>query len=122
MRWRDKALLALLIWAFVYPGVLLMSYAFRWLGIEVALWIELAISTALTVPLISLLAAPRVERIVAASRGETAAELKVDQARDVPGPDPEEIVSRGGGVPRRQGLQAGHAPPDDTRATGPGRD
>jgi len=96
MRWRDKALLALLIWAFVYPGVLLMSYAFRWFGIELALWIELAISTALTVPLISLLAAPRVERIVAASRGESAAELKVDQAREAPGPDPEDIVGRGG--------------------------
>lgn len=96
MRWRDKALLALLIWAFVYPGVLLMSYSFRWLGIDIALWIELAISTAVTVPLISLLAAPRVERIVAASRGESAAELKLDQAREAPGPDPEDIVGRGG--------------------------
>ena len=38
---------------------------------------------------------PLVERIVAASRGETAAEMKVAQAREAPGPDPEEIVDRG---------------------------
>jgi antibiotic biosynthesis monooxygenase (ABM) superfamily enzyme len=95
MRWRDKALLAGLIWVFVYPGVLLMSYAFLWLGIEVPLWIELGISTAVTVPLISLVAAPLVERVVAAAKGESAAEMKVEQAREAPGPDPEEIVGRG---------------------------
>lgn len=91
MRWRDKALLAFLIWLFVYPGVLFMSYAFRWLGLEMALWLELALSTALTVPLISLVAAPLVERLVAASRGETPAEFKLQQAREEPGPDPEDV-------------------------------
>jgi antibiotic biosynthesis monooxygenase (ABM) superfamily enzyme len=95
MRWRDKIFLSVLIWAFVFPGVLLMSYAFRWLGIEVALWLELAISTAVTVPLISLVAAPLVERIVAAAKGQSASEFKLDQAREAPGPDPEEIVGRG---------------------------
>jgi antibiotic biosynthesis monooxygenase (ABM) superfamily enzyme len=95
MRWRDKALLSLLIWAFVFPGVLLLTYAFEWIGLKVPLWAEIALSTALTVPLISLVAAPWVERIVAASRGETVADLKVAQAREAPGPDPEEIVGRG---------------------------
>lgn len=92
MRWRDKALLSFLIWVFVYPGVLLVTYVFRWLGIDLALWLELAVSTALTVPLISLVAAPVVERIVAASRGQTPAELKLDQAREERGPDPEDVT------------------------------
>ncbi len=92
MTWRDKALLSFLIWVFVYPGVLLVTYGFQWLGIEIALWLEIAISTALTVPLISILAAPQVERIVAAAKGESPAELKIDQAREAPGPDPEDIV------------------------------
>ncbi|WP_209425330.1 hypothetical protein [Pararhodobacter sp. SW119] len=92
MRWRDKALLSFLIWIFVYPGVLLVTSAFDWLGINVALWAEIGISTALTVPFITVFAAPLVERTVAASRGETAAELKIAQAREAPGPDPEEIT------------------------------
>lgn len=92
MTWRDKALLSVLIWAFVYPGVLLVTYGFRWLGIELAPWLEIAISTALTVPLISILAAPQVERIVAAAKGETAAELKLEQSREAPGPKPEELL------------------------------
>ena len=92
MTWRDKALLSFLIWVFVYPGVLIVSYAFDWLGIDVALWIEIGISTALTVPLISIVAAPMVEKIVAATKGESQAELKVEQAREADGPAPEDIV------------------------------
>ncbi len=95
MRWRDKALLSFLIWIFVYPGVMLVTWAFDWLGFELELWLEIGISTALTVPLITVLAAPLVERIVAASRGETAAELKIAQAREAPGPEPEEIAGHG---------------------------
>lgn len=94
MSLRDKALLSALIWAFVFPGVLFITYGFQWLGIELDLWLEIMVSTALTVPLISLVAAPVVERIVAATRGQTAAEMKVDQAREAPGPSPEEIVGR----------------------------
>ena len=93
MTWRDKALLSALIWVFVYPGVLLVTFAFRWLGIELALWLEILISTALTVPLISLLAAPQVEKLVAASRGETLAEFKMDQAREA-APNPEDLPAR----------------------------
>ncbi|MBA3325715.1 MAG: hypothetical protein H0T41_10805 [Rhodobacteraceae bacterium] len=94
MSWKDKALLSALIWVSVFPGVLLITYGFQWLGIELALWLEIMVSTALTVPLISVVAAPQVERIVAASRGQTPAELKLDQAREAPGPDPEEVVNR----------------------------
>lgn len=93
MTWKDKALLSGLIWVCVFPGVLLITYGLKWLGIELALWLEIMISTALTVPLISVVAAPQVERIVAATRGQTPAELKLDQAREASGPDPEEVVN-----------------------------
>ena len=92
MTGKEKAFLCLSIWACVFPSVLLFSYAFDWLGIEVALWLEILISTALTVPLISLVAAPQVEKLVAAARNESVAELKLDEAREAEGPDPEEIV------------------------------
>lgn len=93
MRWRDKILLSFLVWLFVYPGVMLVTWAFQWIGFAPAQWIEVGISTALTVPLISFVAVPVVERIVAAYRDETPAEMKVAEARDAPGPDPERIVS-----------------------------
>lgn len=94
MTWRDKALLSTLIWACVFPGVLIMSYMFEWLDLGWPMWLEIAISTAVTVPLISLTASPQVERLVAASRHQTPAELKLDQAREAPGPQPEELVNR----------------------------
>ncbi len=94
MTFRDKMVLSALIWACVYPGVLVVTWLFQFFGLEFALWLELLLSTAITVPLISLLAAPQMERVLAAMKGETAAELKVDQAREAPGPNPEEIVER----------------------------
>ena len=94
MTWRDKALLSALIWGCVFPGVLAMSYAIEWLELGWPLWLEIAVSTAVTVPLISLLASPQVERVIAASRHQSPAELKLDEAREAPGPAPEEIVSR----------------------------
>lgn len=94
MSWKDKALLSGLIWACVFPVILLMTYAFEWMDLGVPMWVEILISTGLSVPLISVVAAPQVERVVAATRGQTPAELKIDQAREAPGPDPEEIVGR----------------------------
>lgn len=94
MTWRDKALLSFLIWLCVFPGVLLITSMLQWSGIEMALWLELLVSTALTVPLISVVAAPQVEKLIAAARHESLAELKMDQARAAPGPDPEDIVMR----------------------------
>jgi antibiotic biosynthesis monooxygenase (ABM) superfamily enzyme len=92
--WRDKALLSALVWICVYPAVLLMTYVFEWLRIDLPRWLELMVSTAVSVPLISICAVPWVERVVAAVRHQTPAELKLDQARQVPGPNPEEIVDR----------------------------
>jgi antibiotic biosynthesis monooxygenase (ABM) superfamily enzyme len=92
--WKDKLVLSTLIWICVYPGVLLVTFVFQWIGLEVDLWLELLLSTAITVPLISVVAAPQVEKVVAYLRDETPAELKVDQAREAPGPSPEEIVGR----------------------------
>ena len=63
------------IWLAVYPAVLLLSNAFEWLGIDWALWIELAVSTAITVPIISFVAVPRVRGAMAAAEGTTPAEL-----------------------------------------------
>jgi antibiotic biosynthesis monooxygenase (ABM) superfamily enzyme len=91
---RDKIVLSALIWVAVYPGVLLVTWLFGALGLEFDLWLELLLSTAITVPLISLVAAPWMERALAAMKGETLAELKVEQARGAPGPSPEEIVAR----------------------------
>ena len=78
---KERALLILATWACVYPGVLLFVYGFKWLGIDVALWLQILVFTAFTVPLINLVALPRVEKLIAAARGETPAELKRDEAR-----------------------------------------
>ncbi len=94
MNAREQAILIFLIWLCVYPGVLIFSYGFIWLGIDVPLWLEILISTAVTVPLISLVAAPRVEKLLAAARHETLAEFKMDQAREADGPDPEDVSRR----------------------------
>jgi antibiotic biosynthesis monooxygenase (ABM) superfamily enzyme len=94
MTWKDKLVLSALIWVAVYPGVLLVTFAFRWIGLDIALWLELLLSTAITVPLISVVAAPQVEKVVAWLKGESLAELKLEQARAAPGPSPEEIVGR----------------------------
>ncbi len=91
---REQAVLIFMIWLCVYPGVLIFSYGFIWLGIDVPLWLEILISTAVTVPLISLVAAPRVEKMLAAARHETLAEFKMDQAREAEGPDPEQQIGR----------------------------
>lgn len=95
MNGRERALFIALVWAVVYPGVLIFSYGFRWLNVDVPLWLEIAISTACTVPAISLLAIPYIERILARAKGESPAELKLDEAREAPGPDPEQVLSPG---------------------------
>jgi antibiotic biosynthesis monooxygenase (ABM) superfamily enzyme len=91
---KDKMILSALIWVAVYPGVMIVTWLFGVFGFEFDLWLELLLSTAITVPLISLLAAPQMERVLAYMKGETLAELKLDQAREAPGPSPEEIVER----------------------------
>lgn len=82
MRWWDKVMMSFLIWVCVFPGVLLITYLFRWIGLELDLWLEILLSTALTVPLITVVAAPQVEKLVAAAHDQTLAQLKMAQAKE----------------------------------------
>lgn len=63
------------IWLAVYPAVLLLTYLFRWIGIDWPLWLELAVSTGITVPIISFVAVPKVRGAMAVVEGTTPAEL-----------------------------------------------
>jgi antibiotic biosynthesis monooxygenase (ABM) superfamily enzyme len=78
--WRDQALKNFGVWLAVYPAVLISSYLFSWLAPGVPLWLEILISTAFTVPLISYVAVPWVERRLAHAKGESAAQLKREEA------------------------------------------
>jgi len=53
-----------LIWACVYPSALGVSYGLNWFGMSFPLWFEILISTAFTVPFISLAAIPMIENIM----------------------------------------------------------
>lgn len=81
MDFKEKLALNMLIWACVYPSVILFSYGLAWLGLALPLWAEIGISTALSVPLISTVALPRIEALIARAEGERPAELKRRQAR-----------------------------------------
>ncbi|SHJ20456.1 hypothetical protein [Wenxinia saemankumensis] len=71
------------IWLTVYPSVALMSYLLEWLDVDWPLWAEILLTTAITVPLISWVSVPLIERILARRRNESRAELKRDEARDI---------------------------------------
>ena len=86
---KERATLTFCIWLCVYPSVLFFSYAFGWLGLEVPLWAEIGISTAISVPLISTVATPLIEKAIARAEGQSPAELKLRQARAADGPSPE---------------------------------
>jgi antibiotic biosynthesis monooxygenase (ABM) superfamily enzyme len=79
--WRENLFLNFLIWLCVYPAVLTSTYVLDWLNLGLPLWLEIAISTALTVPIIGQIAAPQALRLVAKAEGRTAAELKLDDAK-----------------------------------------
>ncbi|KPQ09003.1 MAG: hypothetical protein HLUCCA09_02140 [Rhodobacteraceae bacterium HLUCCA09] len=68
MSGKETAVEVVLIWAAVYPSVLLFSYAFRWFGVGAPLWVEILVSTALTVPLITFVAQPLIGRAMARLR------------------------------------------------------
>ena len=61
---KDIILQNFLIWVCVYPCALGVSYGLNWFGLDLALWIEILISTAFTVPFISLAAIPTIENIM----------------------------------------------------------
>ncbi len=85
MSFAEKVALNFLVWTCVFPSVLLFSYGFQWLGIEVPLWTEIGISTAMSVPLISIVCIPRIEAAIAKAEGTTPAELKLRQASEADG-------------------------------------
>jgi hypothetical protein len=70
------------VWLAVYPAVMAMSYVFEWLNLGWPLWLELAVSTAMTVPLISLVAVPKVRLGLAKAEGTTPAGLARREARE----------------------------------------
>jgi antibiotic biosynthesis monooxygenase (ABM) superfamily enzyme len=81
MTTRERLLELFGIWLAVYPSVLLMSYLFRWLGIDWPAWAEILVSTALTVPLISFVAVPKLRGAIAAAEQTTPADLARREAR-----------------------------------------
>ena len=81
---RTESLLRLAgIWLTVYPSVTLMSYLLSWLETDLPIFVEILITTAITVPLISCVSVPTIEKLIAARRGESRSELKHDEARDI---------------------------------------
>ena len=99
MALRERAVLTFMVWLCVYPSVLFFSYVFQWLQIRVPLWLEIGISTAISVPLISTVCIPWVEKALAAAQHESPAELKMRQAENVEGPDPATMRDRNGERP-----------------------
>jgi antibiotic biosynthesis monooxygenase (ABM) superfamily enzyme len=78
---RERLLELLGIWLAVYPSVLLMSYLLQWIGLGWPMWAEIMFSTALTVPLISFVAVPKVRGAIAAAEDTTPADLARREAR-----------------------------------------
>ena len=84
MSLREQLIQNFFVWLCVYPSVLAFSYGFKLLEIDVPLFVEILVSTAFTVPLISYVAAPAIEKRIARAQGETPAQLKRRQAEDAP--------------------------------------
>ncbi len=61
---KEMMLQNFLIWACVYPTALGVSYGLNWFGLNLPLWFEILVSTAFTVPFISLAAIPMIEYIM----------------------------------------------------------
>jgi antibiotic biosynthesis monooxygenase (ABM) superfamily enzyme len=83
MNKRERTLELLGIWLAVYPSVLLMSYVFEWLRLGWPMWAEIMFSTALTVPLISFVAVPKVRGAIATAENTTPSDLARREAQKV---------------------------------------
>lgn len=75
MNAKEQAVLNLGVWLAVYPSVLGTSYGIDALALELPLWLEILISTALTVPLISYVAVPLLKSLIAKAEGKDPSEL-----------------------------------------------
>ena len=95
----EKWKLSFMIWIAVYPSVLVLTYMFDILGIDWPKWAKLIVTTAFTVPFIEFVVTPIAQRAVAMGRGQTRAELMLDEARKAAGPDPKDEALR---MPERE--------------------
>ena len=72
---RERLVVAALVWLGVYPAVLGMSYLLPAIGLTgLALPVEVALTTAVTVPIIEFLVVPQVKKIVAKAEREAGIE------------------------------------------------
>ncbi|ETX29478.1 hypothetical protein [Roseivivax isoporae] len=76
----QRLLFILLVWLAVYPGVLIFAELVAWIAPGAPVWLRILLSTAVTVPTISLVVLPRVTRLVAAAKGQSVADLKRAEA------------------------------------------
>ncbi|SLN42659.1 hypothetical protein ROJ8625_02090 [Roseivivax jejudonensis] len=76
----QRLLFILFVWLAVYPGVLVFAELVGWLAPDAPVWLRILLSTAVTVPTISLVVLPRVTRLVAAAQGQSVADLKRAEA------------------------------------------
>ena len=79
---------AALIWLFVFPSVVALSYLMDWIAPGWPKWAILLVTTLFTVSFIEFAVIGWVEKLIAWRRGDTHAELKRDQAQGADGPDP----------------------------------
>lgn len=75
MNTREQAILNFGVWLAVYPSVLGTSYAIEAPALKLPLWLEILVSTALTVPLISYVAVPLLKTLIARAEGKDPPEL-----------------------------------------------
>lgn len=73
---RERIVLNIGIWLCVYPSVMATTGLIQYLQLDLDLWLEILLSTALTVPLISYVAVPAVKKLMAKAEGKDEAELK----------------------------------------------
>lgn len=72
---KEQAALNFGVWLAVYPSVLATSYGIDAMGLDLPLWLEILVSTAITVPLISYVAVPLLKSIIAKAEHKDPAEL-----------------------------------------------
>jgi antibiotic biosynthesis monooxygenase (ABM) superfamily enzyme len=75
MNAKEQAVLNFGVWLTVYPSVLGTSYGIDALALELPLWLEILVSTALTVPLISYVAVPLLKILIAKAEGKAPDEM-----------------------------------------------
>ncbi|ETW11785.1 hypothetical protein ATO8_16098 [Roseivivax marinus] len=78
---RQQALFIFLVWLCVYPGVVLLAALVGWLFPDAPVWLRILLSTGVTVPCVSLVVLPWVNKVVAKAQGQSVAELKRAQAK-----------------------------------------